>query len=67
MLEDAENCVTVTGTPGVGKAIFYAYLFSSFGRREERFYTFGGVARECVLLRIPRQSESTIDSEIFWS
>ncbi|KAK1941315.1 hypothetical protein P3T76_007181 [Phytophthora citrophthora] len=30
MLNDQERCVTVTGTPGVGKSIFYAYFFKRF-------------------------------------
>ncbi|EGZ06414.1 hypothetical protein PHYSODRAFT_307350 [Phytophthora sojae] len=34
MLDSGERCVTVTGTPGVGTSVFYAYFFNHF-RKEE--------------------------------
>ncbi|KAI9983769.1 hypothetical protein PInf_007843 [Phytophthora infestans] len=30
LLKDGEECVTVTGTPGIGKSIFYAYFLERF-------------------------------------
>ncbi|KAL3670266.1 hypothetical protein V7S43_004579 [Phytophthora oleae] len=30
MLDDKDDCITVTGTPGIGKSIFYAYFFQRF-------------------------------------
>ncbi|KAG3112858.1 hypothetical protein PI124_g8655 [Phytophthora idaei] len=33
LLVNREKCVTVTGTPGIGKSVFYAYFFSASGKR----------------------------------
>ncbi|KAE9044426.1 hypothetical protein PR001_g2857 [Phytophthora rubi] len=34
MLDDGRPCVTVTGTPGIGKSVFYAYFFNRLRERE---------------------------------
>jgi KaiC/GvpD/RAD55 family RecA-like ATPase len=50
-----DDCLTVTGTPGIGKSIFYAYFFEEFRKahRDERVIVAISFENNSIIKEVP--------------
>ncbi|KAL4168955.1 hypothetical protein KRP22_009884 [Phytophthora ramorum] len=51
MLDAEDQCVAVTGTPGIGKSIFYSYCFQRFRKEVDNMWIIGAACRRHNLTR----------------
>ncbi|KAG1713154.1 hypothetical protein DVH05_000877 [Phytophthora capsici] len=69
MLGDNKKCVIVTGTPGIGKSIFYAYFFQRLEKEKKGKSTWiiAAAYRGCVLEAVIGYKDGADDGEEIFS